>query len=165
MKPDTYELLIEYILSNQEKFYRLAYSYARNENDALDIVQNAICKALENYRSIHEIAFIRTWFYRIIVHESINYLKKQRREILSEVPPEEKTGYEEKGYRESEGFFEELSRLPPDTQTVIRLRFYEELSLQEIAQVTEVNINTVKARLYRGLKALKEELTYEQITG
>lgn len=44
MKPDTYELLIEYILSNQEKFYRLAYSYARNENDALDIVQNAICK-------------------------------------------------------------------------------------------------------------------------
>lgn len=42
-----YENLIQYILTNQERFYRLAYSYTRNQEDALDAVQNAVCKALE----------------------------------------------------------------------------------------------------------------------
>lgn len=64
----------------------------------------------------------------------------------------------EPGYGETEGFFEELDRLPADTQNVIRLRFYEEMSLQEIAAVMELSVNTVKSKLYRGLKSLKEEL-------
>ena len=52
----------------------------------------------------------------------------------------------------------ELSRLEPEAQTIIRLRYFEELSLKEIAQVTGHNINTVKTKLYRGLKALKENM-------
>ena len=43
-----------------------------------------------------------------------------------------------------------------DVQKIIRLRFYEELSLKEISQVMELNLNTVKAKLYRGLKLLKQ---------
>ena len=43
-------------------------------------------------------------------------------------------------------------------QSIIKLRFYEELSLKEIAQVMEMNLNTVKAKLYRGLKALRVEI-------
>ena len=41
---------------------------------------------------------------------------------------------------------------------IIKLRFYEELSLQEIAQIMEMNLNTVKSKLYRGLKALRLSL-------
>lgn len=44
-----YENLIQYILKNQERFYRLAYSYTKNQEDALDAVQNAVCKALDAY--------------------------------------------------------------------------------------------------------------------
>lgn len=158
MTQEQYDILVSYIIENQNKFYRLAYSYVRNENDALDIVQNAICKALESCDTIREISYIRTWFYRVLVHESINFLKKRNRELLSDTPLEEKTGYIDDGYEKSEGFFAELNALPLETQTVIKLRFYEDMSLKEIAQVTRANINTVKARLYRGLKLLKEEV-------
>ena len=48
-----------------------------------------------------------------------------------------------------------MSQLPPEIQTVIRLRFYEELSLQEIAGITGWNLSTVKTRLYNGLKKLR----------
>ena len=51
-----------------------------------------------------------------------------------------------------------LGRLDGDTQTIIRLRFFEELSLAEIARITELNLNTVKARLYRGLKRLRIDI-------
>ena len=51
-----------------------------------------------------------------------------------------------------------LGRVDGDTQTIIRLRFFEELSLAEIARITELNLNTVKARLYRGLKRLRIDI-------
>ena len=48
-----------------------------------------------------------------------------------------------------------MEALPPPVSTVIKLRFYEELSLKEIAVATGSNVNTVKSRLYAGLKKLK----------
>lgn len=163
MEQDQYETVVDYITGNQEKFYRLAYTYVRNEDDALDIVQNAVCRALENYGAIRDVSHIRTWFYRVLVHESINYGKKSKREVVCDFPAEMEMPYVETGYVEAEGYFEELDRLPDETQSVIKLRFYEEMSLQEIAEVMKMSVNTVKSKLYRGLKSLKEEMEiYEQ---
>ena len=74
-----YENLIQYILTNQERFYRLAYSYTRNQEDALDAVQNAVCKALEAYEHIRNTGAIKTWFYRILVNESMQILKQRKK--------------------------------------------------------------------------------------
>ena len=49
MKNDLYQKIVNYIIENQNKFYRLAYSYTRNQEDALDVVQSSACKALEHY--------------------------------------------------------------------------------------------------------------------
>lgn len=49
MKEDFYRKIVDYIIENQNKFYRLAYSYVRNQEDALDVVQSSVCKALEHY--------------------------------------------------------------------------------------------------------------------
>ena len=63
-----------------------------------------------------------------------------------------------------EGFFlsydleKELNSLELDVQGIIRLRFFEELSLKEISRITGLNLNTVKTKLYRGLKQLKENM-------
>ena len=46
MEHDHYDIVVNYIIANQIKFYRLAYTYVSNENDALDIVQNAHCRKL-----------------------------------------------------------------------------------------------------------------------
>lgn len=160
MKADNYDIVVAYIIENQDKFYRLAYSYVRNQDNALDIVQNAICKALENYKSIRDITYIRTWFYRILVNESMNYINKYKKEIASEtIIMGETCMTEEASNRED--LYQEMNRLPLLTQHIIKLRFYEELSLKEIAQITNKNINTVKAKLYRGLKILKQEVHYE----
>lgn len=75
-----YENLIQYILTNQQRFYRLAYSYTRNQEDALDAVQNAVCKALEAYENIRNTGAIKTWFYRILVNESLQILKQRKKD-------------------------------------------------------------------------------------
>lgn len=150
-----YENLIEYILTNQERFYRLSYSYTRNQEDALDAVQSAVCKALEAYESIRNTGAIKTWFYRILVNECLQLLKQRKKDAPLE--GWEEPVYQEKAY-DKEEVSEELNCLEPEVQTIIRLRYFEELSLKEIAQVTGLNLSTVKTELYRGLKTLRETM-------
>ena len=161
-----YDETVEYIVQNQEMFYRLAYSYVRNKDEALDIVQNAICVALEKCNTIKNPSAIRTWFYRVIVNEALQHLRRNKKEISydPQVMGEEllNEGYEDKLSEEGKEIYHKVMALPPKIKTIIVLRFYEELSLKEIADITQENLNTVKTRLYRGLselgKTLKEEL-------
>lgn len=158
MKQTLYELLVSYIVENQNKFYRVAYSYARNQEDALDIVQNAVCKALESYKNLRNADAVKTWFYRILINESLAPIKQRKKELLSDDNPQKEEAYYEKGYEQQDDIKEELDRLEEDIQTIIRLRFFEELSLKEISEITGLNLNTVKTKLYRGLKLLRENI-------
>lgn len=76
--------IVRYLLAHQEKFYRLAFSYVHNKDEALDIVQNAIVKALENYSSIRNMKYIKTWFYRVLVNECLTAIQKGKWEYTYE---------------------------------------------------------------------------------
>lgn len=154
MKLDLYKKIVTYLIENQNKFYRLAYSYVQNKEDALDIVQNAVCKALEHYGSLRNEEAIHTWVFRIVVNESLGALKR-RKTVYLEDYVQEHGFYEEKGFEVEDDLYDQINRLNEDTQNIIKLRFYEDLSLKEIAQVMDMNLNTVKAKLYRGLETLK----------
>ena len=157
MNKKLYEKLIQYILDNQDRFYRLAYSYTKNQEDALDAVQNAVCKALEAYESIRNADAIKTWFYRILINECLRVIKRRKQDTVSANMGAEDAVYYEKAY-DQENVDDELEKLEPDVQEIIKLRFFEEMSLKEIAAITGYNLNTVKTKLYRGLKLLKENM-------
>lgn len=147
MKQILYERLIQYILENQDRFYRVAYSYTRHQEDALDAVQSAVCKALEAHESIKNEDAIKTWFYRILINESLLVLKKRKRLLLSNDGLEQEEVYYEKGYEQDDDLEKELDRLDMDVQGII----------------TGLNLNTVKTKLYRGLKQLKENIQEAEI--
>lgn len=163
MNQKLYNQIVSYILENQESFYRLSYSYARNKEDALDIVQNAICQALEHFGELKNTHAIKTWFYRILVNESLRFLKKRDRELPSEQKSNEELPYFEQAYEGTDNLYEMINRLDKTTQMILKLRFYEELSLKEIAEVAGMNLNTVKARLYRGLGLLKQNIKEDDL--
>ena len=152
----TYDKIVNYILENQDKLYRLAYFYSNNKEHALDIVQNAIVKALENSDSLRNPDAIRTWMYRIVVNESLTFLKKQNREITCEPAELREEVYYESAYDPGLSLYAEIHQLPEEMQTVIMLHFFEGLTLKEISSVTGVNLNTVKTRLYSALNKLKK---------
>lgn len=102
MKETLYETLISCITENQNRFYRVAYSYVKNEEDALDAVQNTVCKALESYRNLKNAEAVRTWFYRILINESIDIMRQRKKFLLSEDYPGAEEIYEERGYEPEE---------------------------------------------------------------
>ena len=162
MKQILYEKLIQYILENQDRFYRVAYSYTRHQEDALDAVQSAICKALEAHENIKNADAIKTWFYKILINECLTVLKKRGKVVLTADTVEQEEVYYEKGYEQGGDIEQELEKLEMDIQVIIKLRFFEEMSLKEISSITGFNLNTVKTKLYRGLKLLKENIQEEE---
>ena len=158
MKQILYERLIQYILDNQDRFYRVAYSYTRHQEDALDAVQSAVCKALEAHENIKNADAIRTWFYKILINECLTVLKKRGKVVLTADTVAQEEAYYEKGYEQGCDIEQELEKLEMDVQAIIKLRFFEEMSLKEISGITGFNLNTVKTKLYRGLKLLKENI-------
>ena len=147
------ERLESYLIGGQERFYRLAYSYLQNREEALDAVQAAACRALERQDSLRDPGAVKTWFTRILMNACNDTLRQRGRVIPF---PEEGP---EPGWEDPEPADESLARrvdaLPREVGTVIKLRFYEELTLKEIGEVTGQNISTVKSRLYAGLKKLR----------
>lgn len=146
--------LTSFLVENQARFYRLAYSYLKDREEALDAVQTAVCRALEKQDSLHEPEALRTWFYRILVNICTDLLRQRKR--VTFVPPDAlDCGSYEDPLPADDSLSRRVDALPPEIQTIVKLRFYEELSLKEISAVTGWNLSTVKTRLYTGLKKLR----------
>lgn len=154
---DVKEILIDYVKNNQEKLYRVAFSYSKDEEASLDIVQEAITKALKNIGKLKNEEYVKTWFYRILINECLQYIKKNKRIITCELQEiENKIEWNDNITVDGIDIYKQVQSLNEKLKTVIILRFFEDMKIEEIAKITNVNINTVKSRLYKGLKELKK---------
>ncbi len=159
---DAKEILIDFVKNNQEKLYRVAFSYSRNEEEALDLIQEAITKALKNIDKLKEKEYIKTWFYRILINECLQYIKKNKRIITCELQEiESKVEWNDNISVEGIDVYKCVQSLNEKLKTVIILRFFEDMKIDEIAKITKTNENTVKSRLYKGLKELKKLIEKE----
>ena len=59
--------------ANQEKYYRMAYAYVKNREDALDIVHDAIVKALQKVHQVKSPMYLETWFCRILINQALSF--------------------------------------------------------------------------------------------
>ena len=161
MKKDNYDILTDYITGNQDKFYRLAFTYVHQKEAALDIVQNAVVKALQSYESIRNISYIKTWFYRILVNESLSYLRKAQREYPMDLSSILETAYSGSDGSEKLEVFQIVNHLPEPGRTILFLHYYEGFTIKEISQIKEMKLSTVKYHLYASLEKLKEMIKEE----
>lgn len=153
------EKLIEYIKENQEKLYRIAYTYTKNQEKALDVVQEAITKSLENINKLRHEEYVKTWFYRILLNEAIKASKNDKTFVdYDSVEKELHINSHENELVEKIDIYETIQKLNEKLKTVIILRFFENLKIEEIAYITKTNSNTVKSRLYKGMEEIKKEI-------
>lgn len=147
--------VIDCILENKENFYRVAYSYVKNSEDALDIVQESIQKALVSVSTLQKQTAIKSWLYRIVVNTSLDFLRKHKRVIVVDEQKIDSfhTGLDD--HYENIDLKKALEELPAHYREVIILRYYEDLKLEEVAEIMQENINTIKTRIQRALKMLR----------
>lgn len=162
-KKDVHALFVSCMTDYKGDFYRLAFSYVKNQEDALDIVQESIKKGLISIDAIKDPHSIKSWFYKIVVRTAIDFLRKQKRWTLVDDQTIDLFNQgKEDAYKDLD-LHNALDDLPLQYKTVIILRFFEDLKLEEIAEIVDENINTVKTRLYRGLKLLRITISQEEV--
>jgi RNA polymerase sigma-70 factor (ECF subfamily) len=153
--------ITDYVIQYKENHYRLAFSYVKNADDALDIVQESIYKALKSKDSLKNANYIKTWFYRIVVNTAINFLRKQKRVgVVDEESLLSLNGGVMDNY-ENIDLQKALDALPASYRSVVILRYFEDLKIDEIAEVLNENVNTVKTRLYKSLEKLRLQMDDE----
>ena len=124
------ERLTAFLVEEQARFYRLAYSYLKNREEALDACTDQL----------------------------------RKRKLMTFVPPEAlDAGSYEEPLPEDGSLARRVDALPVEVGTIVKLRFYEELSLKEISAVTGCPLSTVKTRLYTGLKKLRVSMEGDEI--
>ena len=157
----------------QHKIAKLISRYVRDRREVEDVTQEALIKA---YRAIGgfrgESAFY-TWLYRIAVNTAKNYLESQGRrppgsdvEIESAELIDSGEGLRDQATPERQMLTNEiattvhrvLEHLPPDLRTAITLREIEGMSYEEIAEVMDCPIGTVRSRIFRAREAIDQEL-------
>jgi RNA polymerase sigma-70 factor, ECF subfamily len=165
----------------QRPVYGLIYRMVSDPADAADTVQDVFLKVFRGMKHFHGESSLKTWIYRIALHEAANRKRWWFRHKAQEMPigPTESDGltkrdetmrcaltdphdspFDNVAQREvQERVDAELRQLPEPYRSTLILRDLEDMSYEEIAEVLQISLGTVKSRLTRGRQALKERLT------
>lgn len=130
---------------------RTAYLLCGSADRAEDVLQNALASALPKWRRMeHPDAYIR----RIMVNQLANIWRRPIREIVTAVMPER--AWHDDAIEERDELWLALGRLPVRMRAVLVLRYWEDRSEQETAQILGVSVGTVKSHCSRGLARLRK---------
>lgn len=159
MKKETF---CKYIRQYETDMFRFAKSIVGNQADGEDAMQESILKAYERIDTLRFQSRFKSWIFQILANECYQILRnRQRQEVTDpfELPQQDQTVvYEES---EDEDILRLIMKMPKQHQEVLILYYYDEFSTKEIAQILNIPLGTVKSRLARGRKQLRDLLEME----
>ncbi|EHS57628.1 ECF subfamily RNA polymerase sigma-24 factor [Paenibacillus sp. Aloe-11] len=151
------------LMACKEKLYRFAFSYVKNEQDAIEIVSEASYKAFLSYKKLKDPDYFETWMTRIVINSAIDHIQRKKKYTYIE-DCETPFMVKESGItlEEQWDLYEALDYLSPKDKTFIILKFFEGQRFKDMAEVLSISENTVKSRFYRILDKLKRQMTTEE---
>lgn len=152
------EALLFLLKQEKEKLYRTAYSYVRNEDDALDVFQQTVLLAIESIHQLREPKYFTTWLMKICINVSLGVLQKQKNVILIDELKFQSLSTEIATSDEKMDLLDAIYQLDEKYKTVILLKYYEDLTFEQIAEVLGEPIGTVKSNGKRALAKIKKTL-------
>ena len=175
-KSGDYQAFDLLVLKYQSRLISTAFKFVKDVQIAEDIVQDSFIKAFNALESFREDSSFYTWIYRITVNTSKNFLvsKKRKSELLNsdlseeasyEIEPVETYSPEDllQATQLQKVITETIDQLGEDTRTALTLRELDGLSYEQIADVVNCPVGTVRSRIFRGREVIDEAISqYKQ---
>ncbi|MFD1431631.1 sigma-70 family RNA polymerase sigma factor [Lacticaseibacillus yichunensis] len=147
------EALMQLLDARQEKLYKTAFLCVHDPQDALDIVQDTSLQAFLSIHRLRQPQYFDTWLIRILINVSRHYYRRP----LPPLPAPEQMLDAHRQVDLHEDLMQALAKVPAKYRVVLILFYFNELEANEIAAVLRVPTGTVKSRLNRGRKWLREK--------
>ena len=147
------------VTQHSRRMYRAARSVLDSDADAEDAVSQAVLQAWQSADKLRNKAAVRPWLVKIAVNCAYVLRRKQGKVVYLDDLPQEPAAPETPQYG---GLWEAVCTLPPERRVVVTLFYYEDMTVEEIAKCLGIPQGTVKSRLSRARKQLKEMLCGEE---
>jgi len=152
-----YELISE----RKGQLYKTAFAYVKNKEEALDIVSDTVYKAYISIKKLKEPSLFNTWLTRILINTSLDCINKSSRAI----------SYKENVSSEAKEILKDdekiidlklaVDKLQGKYKTIVILKYFQDMTLMEIAKILQCPLGTVKTNLHKALEELRLDLKEE----
>ena len=154
-----YELLSQ----RKSQLYKTAFAYVKNKEDALDIVSDTVYKAYISIKKLKEPSFFDTWLTRILINTSLDCINKNSRVITLNENVSSTIGIITKDDDQIIDLKVAVDKLNGEYKTIVILKYFQDMTLVEIAKILQCPLGTVKTRLHKALGELRLDLKEELI--
>lgn len=155
-----YRLLLD---KYQDRIYGLVKRMVTDSDDAEDVVQNTFIKVFRNIGSFEGKSQFFTWLYRIASNESITFLQQKSRKLVSSLDASDSWEMQKMRADElvdGEEIRQKLDRaiqqLPDKQKMVFNLRYFEEMSYEEMSEILETSVGALKASYHHAVKKIEQ---------
>ena len=156
----TKEIFTQKVLEAETTLYRIAKTILIRESDCEDAVQEAILLAYEKRNTLKEEKYFKTWLVRILMNECYKIQRKKNKVVSYEDYVDTEKPQPESDYSE---LYEALQNLPEKIRITIVIYYIEGYSVEEVKDLLRIPAGTVKSRLAKGRKLLKEQLDCKEV--
>ncbi len=158
-KKGDWQAFLQLALAKKDRLYHRALAMMQNEEDAADAVEEALLKAYSAMAGLNEPQYFQSWLTRILIHTCIDMHRKASKTVYL-VPERLERGAHspQEDLADRIDLERHLGRLSDDYRTVLVLRYYEDLKIDEIARLLNLPPGTVKSRINYALKKLQRAM-------
>ncbi|WP_345240300.1 RNA polymerase sigma factor [Pontibacillus salipaludis] len=149
---------VELFSQYQEDIYRISYTYVKNQNDALDVVQEVAYRSFKKMDTLKHPEYFKTWLIKMAITCSIDLIRKNKKVITIDTSYENYIGTEDQDPALSITLHDLLDKLNEEEKSIIILKFYQGYTFKEIAGILEIPLGTAKSNMYRALQKLRNDL-------
>jgi RNA polymerase sigma-70 factor (ECF subfamily) len=144
------------MLLHKEQLYRIAYSYFKNQDASLEAIQEVTFRAYRAVRELKQPAYFTTWLVRIMMNYCHDELRKQKRLSLQSDDIEQVASVQDSHERME--LEEAVDALDDRSKQVIKLKYFHDYKISDIAKVMDCPEGTVKTWLHKALQGLRKQL-------
>lgn len=146
----------------EEDIYRMAYVYLGSPEDALDVVQETAYRSYKALPKLKEPQYFKSWLIKIAIGCSVDLLRKRKKEVQWKAEYfDSVTAADEGDIPLALSLKDLIDLLEPEEKHVILLRFYQDFTIRETAEILDIPLGTAKTLLYRALGKLRKKVEEE----
>ena len=138
--------------------YRMAYVYVKNQEDALDLVQEVAYQSFKKIGTLKKAEYFKTWLMKITINCALNLINKNKKVIPLNLDFDVLVGEEDEDIALTLSLHTLIDTLKEDEKSIILLKYYDDRTLKEISEILDIPLGTVKSVLYRALDKLRQNL-------
>jgi RNA polymerase sigma-70 factor (sigma-E family) len=154
-----------YVTQSWSRLFRIAYALTGDYREAEDLLQSALVKVYSAWHRVDSAHAPDAYVRRTLVNQVISWRRRpaNRAEIVSDAPPEQVVASHDAAVVERAAMWDALRQLPPRQRAIVVLRFYEDLSERDIADLMNVSPGTVKSQCSAALGKLQAALSSDVV--